>query len=274
MDITSTKKLHNGVMIPRLGFGVFRASVEDTVKSVKWALEAGYRHIDTAKIYGNEAAVGKAVKESGIPRDKIFITTKLWNQDMRDNRQEEAFEQSLKDLGMDYVDLYLIHWPVPNFAESWNILEKLYKEKKIRAIGVSNFQIHHLEELAQTQVVMPVVNQIECHPYLTQQPLIHFCRGMDIAVEAWGPLGGQGADIMEQKTIRDIAEKHERTPAQVILRWHLQHDVIPLPKSVHRERVFSNADLYDFNLDEGDIAAIDAMNQDKRLGADPDNFSF
>ena len=274
MDINSAKKLNNGVEIPCLGFGVFRASAADTEKSVLWALEAGYRHIDTAKIYGNEAAVGKAVKESGIDRADIFITTKLWNEDMRAGKQREAFAQSLKALDTDYVDLYLIHWPVENFAASWKILEEFYAAGNAKAIGVSNFQTHHLDALLQTAKVVPAVNQVESHPYLTQKPLMAYCESKGIACEAWGPLGGQGANIMDEAVIKDLATKYGRTPAQIILRWDLQRGIIPLPKSVHRERVFSNADLYDFALEEADMTAINSMNRNLRLGADPDNFNF
>lgn len=274
MDIASTKKLDNGVTMPALGFGVYKVGDKEAEQSVLWALEAGYRHIDTAKVYENEKGVGRAIKAGGVKREEIFVTTKLWNQDMRDNRQKAAFEQSLKDLGTDYVDLYLIHWPVPNFAESWNILEQIYRTGKARAIGVSNFQIHHLERLAETREIAPMVNQIESHPLLTQKDLTGYCRQKGIICEAWSPLGGEGARILEEKTIRDIAAKHGRTEAQVVLRWDLQRNVVPLPKSVHRERIESNADLFDFTLGDGDMAAIDAMNKNKRVGPDPDNFNF
>lgn len=274
MDISSTITLHNGGAMPRLGFGVFRASVKDAETSVRWALEAGYRHIDTAKIYGNEAAVGRAVKGSGLMREHIFVTTKLWNADMRAGRQMAAFEESLNELGMDYVDLYLIHWPVENFVESWKILEEIHASGRAKAIGVSNFQPHHLDTLLQTAQIVPAVNQVESHPYLTQKPLMDYCAQKGIVCEAWGPLGGQGAQIMAEQTIGDIADKHGKTPAQVILRWDLQRGIVPLPKSVHRERIFSNAELYDFALDDEDMRAIEAMNRDQRLGADPDNFSF
>ena len=274
MDINTKKRLRNGVEIPILGFGVWKASDKEAEQSVLWALEAGYRHIDTAKIYGNEAGVGRAVNASGIPRDQIFVTTKLWNDDMRKKRERAAFEQSLKDLCLEYVDLYLVHWPVAQFAESWKVMEEILASKQARAIGVCNFQIHHLEALLQTAREIPAVNQIESHPLLTQQPLLQYCEAKDMACEAWSPLGGEGARMLQEETIVGIAEKYGKTPAQIILRWDLQRGFIPLPKSVHKERIASNAALFDFTLDDADMAAINAMNQDKRIGPDPDNFPF
>ena len=274
MDITTKKTLNNGVQMPILGYGVFLADNEETERGVLWALEAGYRHIDTAAYYGNEKAVGKAVKSSGLKRNEVFVTTKLWNQDQRDKRQREAFEKSLDELGLEYVDLYLIHWPVSNFPETWNILEDILKSGKAKAIGVSNFQPRHLDKLAETATVTPAVNQVESHPLLTQKPLIEYCAKKGIACQAWSPLGGKGARILDEKTIKDLADKHGRTPAQIVLRWDLQRGITPLPKSVHQERIISNARLFDFSLGDDDMAVIDAMNKNKRGGPDPDHVDF
>ena len=274
MDMSTTRKLRNGVLMPVLGYGVFKASDKEAEQGVLWALEAGYRHIDTAKIYGNEAGVGRAIAASGIPREQLFVTTKLWNDDMRKNRQREAFDQSLKDLNLKYVDLYLIHWPVENFAESWKIMEEILASKRARAVGVSNFQIHHLETLQKSSTEIPAVNQIESHPLLTQEPLLEYCTGKGIVCQAWSPLGGEGGKVLKEKTIVGIAEKYGRTPAQIVLRWDLQRGFVPLPKSVHKERIISNADLFDFELDDTDMKAISAMNRNHRFGSDPDTFTF
>lgn len=270
-------KLNNGVAIPQLGFGVFRAADgAETENAVRWALEAGYRHIDTAKIYGNEASVGRAMRASGLKREEIFLTTKLWTTDVREGRTRAAFEESLDQLGTDYVDLYLIHWPAEGFAQAWAEMEKLYGEGKIRAIGVSNFHQHHLEELAKTATVKPAVNQIESHPYLTNQPLIDYCRGQGIDVEVWSPLGGSlgKADILHDATILALAQKYGKSAAQIALRWHLQRGVIVMPKSVHRERIAANLDIFDFALSEEDMAAVSALNRDLRVGSHPDHFTF
>lgn len=270
-------KLNNGVSIPQLGFGVFRAADgAETENAVRWALEAGCRHIDTARIYGNEASVGRAVRASGVKREEIFLTTKLWTKDVRAGRTREAFEESLTALGTDYVDLYLIHWPAEGFAEAWAEMEKLYAEGRVRAIGVSNFHQHHLEELARTAKVKPAVDQIESHPYLSNQPLIDFCRGQGMDVEVWSPLGGSlgKANILKDETILALAQKYGKSPAQVTIRWHLQRGVIVMPKSTHRERIAANLDVFDFALSEEDMAAVSALDRGLRTGSDPDNFTF
>lgn len=270
-------KLNNGVSIPQLGFGVFRAADGDeTENAVRWALEAGCRHIDTAKIYGNEASVGRAMRASGVKREEIFLTTKLWTTDVREGRTRAAFEESLAALGTDYVDLYLIHWPAEGFIQAWAEMEELYREGRIRAIGVSNFHRQHLEALARAADVRPAVNQIESHPYLTNQPLIDSCIAQGIAVEAWSPLGGslKKADILHDPTILALAQKYGRSAAQITLRWHLQRGVIVIPKSVHRERIASNLAVFDFALCEEDMAAISALNRNLRVGSDPDCFTF
>jgi diketogulonate reductase-like aldo/keto reductase len=276
MDITSTKILNNGVKIPVLGLGVFRVENDRVcTDAVRWALEAGYRHIDTAAIYGNEEATGKGIKESGVPREEIFLTTKLWNEDMRMNRQEAAFEESLKRLETDYVDLYLIHWPVPGkFAESWKVLEKLFRDGRIRAAGVSNFHAHHLEEIAKISDLVPAVNQIECHPLLSQKALVDYCGKKDIAVTAWSPLGGVKLNLAENETLKKISAKFGKTPVQVVLRWDLQRGIITIPKSVRKERIIENRNIFDFELSADDMRIIDSMNKDQRAGSDPDNFNF
>ncbi len=276
MNLQTTRKLNNGVEIPMLGLGVFQSPVgSETQNAVKWALEAGYRHIDTAAAYNNEADVGVGVRESGVPREEIFITTKLWNGNMREGNQLEAFNNSLDLLGMDYVDLYLIHWPVPGkFIESWKVLEEIYASGKAKAIGVSNFNAHHIDELMQTAKVTPAVNQIEYHPLLTQVGLIDYCEKAGIAPEAWSPLGGTGGNLLQNTTIGDIAKKYSKSPAQVIIRWDLQNGVITIPKSVHQNRIAQNTEVFDFALTDEDMAAINALNKDQRVGPDPDNFNF
>lgn len=274
MNILSTLTLNNGVEMPQFGFGVFQSAVgRETYQAVLWALEAGYRHIDTAMIYGNEADVGQAIIDSGVPREKIFLTTKLWNEDMRQDRQEQAFQDSLKRLQVDYVDLYLIHWPVRGkYHESWKILEKLYATGKARAIGVSNFQISHLDTILADAQIVPAVNQIELHPQLTQEPLDAYCRSKGIAVQAWSPLGG--GVLLRDPTLAEIGAKYNKTTAQVILRWDLQRGIITIPKSVHQDRIISNTEVFDFELSAEDMDRISALNLDRRTGADPDTFKF
>jgi len=278
MDINTTKKLNNGVEIPLLGFGVYQAKEgEEAVNAVRWALEAGYRHIDTAAVYQNEESVGRAIIESGIPRDKIFLTTKLWNDDMRKGRQKEAFEESLKRLKTDYVDLYLIHWPVAGkYKESWKVLEELYQSGKVRAIGVSNFHKSHLDDLLADAKVVPAVNQVECHPWLNQEPLFDYCNKLNIAFEAWSPRCGTGTGkaLLNDERLKAIAAKYNKSAAQVILRWDLQRGIITIPKSVHKERIFANTDIFDFELSKEDMSIINEMNENKRVGPDPDNFNF
>ena len=267
--------LNNGVSIPQVGIGVFLTPKgEVTENSVRWALEAGYRHIDTAMIYENEENVGNVIKTGLVKREDIFITTKLWNEDIRKGRAKEAFEESLKRLQTDYVDLYLIHWPAEGYEEAWSVMEELYREGKIKAIGVSNFQIHHLEQLAKTATVMPVVNQIESHPYFTNQEVIDYCKQKNIAVEVWSPLGGTGGNLLEDDTLQKLANKYQKTPAQIVIRWDIQRDVIVLPKSVHRDRIISNLEVYDFVLEDADMELINQLNKDMRIGAHPDTFTF
>lgn len=265
--------LANGVRMPWLGLGVWRTPEGEAVEqAVAWALEAGYRHVDTAALYRNEAGVGKAIRASGVDRKAIFVTSKVWNSDQGYDNTLRAFEASQRRLDLGPLDLYLIHWPVAGkFADTWRALERLYDEGHVRAIGVSNFQVHHLEELAQTANVAPMVNQVELHPLLTQVPLREYCRAHGIQIEAWSPLM-QGH--LDQPIIAEIARAHGKTPAQVVLRWDLQHGIVTIPKSVHRERIRENAQVFDFALTDQEMAAIDGLNQDSRFGPDPDHFDF
>lgn len=268
-------KLNNGIEIPQMGLGVFQSPQgEDTVNSVKWALEAGYGHIDTAKIYGNESDVGKAMLESGVPREDIFLTTKLWNGDIRAERTREAFEESLKALKTDYVDLYLIHWPVDKFEKAWMVMEELYQEGKIKAIGLSNFHKSHLDKIQEIARVKPVINQIESHPYMNNQELIDLSKSLGMEVEVWSPLGGTGGNVLEDKTLNELAEKYGKTPAQIVLRWDIQRGVIVIPKSTHKDRIVSNINVFDFELSDEDMAVINQLNKNLRVGPDPDNFDF
>lgn len=273
-NLQSTTKLANGVEMPWFGLGVFK--VEDgqqVVDSVKWAINAGYKSIDTAKIYENEEGVGQAIKEAGVPREDLFITTKVWNADQGYESTLEAFETSLNKLGLDYLDLYLIHWPVEGkYKDTWRALEKLYKDGKVKAIGVSNFQIHHLEDLMKDAEVKPMVNQVELHPLLTQVELRDFCKKNDIQIEAWSPLA-QG-ELLDNAVLKEIANKHGKSTAQVILRWDLQSEIVTIPKSVKEHRIVENASIFDFELSQDDMAKIDALNKNHRVGPDPDNFDF
>ena len=268
-----SKKLVNGIEMPRLGLGVWRVEESDATDSVKWAIENGYRLIDTAAVYKNEKGVGEGIRQSGIKREDLFVTTKLWNADQGYDSAHQAFNESLERLGLDYVDLYLIHWPVEGkFNDSWRAMEEIYESGRAKAIGVSNFHQHHIEELMTTAKIKPMVDQIELHPTLTQVELRDYLAGEGIAVEAWSPLG-QGK-ILQNPTLVEIGEKHNKTAAQVIIRWHLQSDIIVIPKSVHEERIKENYDVFDFELTDEEIGQINALNIDERLGADPDNFDF
>jgi len=273
-DLKGTVKLANGVEMPYLGLGVFKTNEGTEVEnSVKWALEAGYRHIDTAAIYQNERGVGNAMKASGIPRNELFITTKAWNENQRKGTVMEGFEESLKLLQTDYVDLYLIHWPVKGkYNATWKVMEEIYRSGRAKAIGVSNFLLHHLEDIFKIAEIMPMVNQMECHPYLVQQSLIDFCLAHKIVFEAWSPIM-QGA-VNNVPLLVELSGKYKKTPVQIVLRWDLQKGIVTIPKSVHKDRIVSNADLFDFELSAEDIRRIDSLDKNERLGAHPDTFTF
>lgn len=273
-NLQSTTTLANGVKMPWLGLGVYKVEDgQEVVDSVKYAIKAGYKSIDTAKIYENEEGVGQAIKESGVSREELFVTSKVWNADQGYDTTIQAFETSLNKLGLEYLDLYLIHWPVEGkYKDTWKALEKLYKDGKIRAIGVSNFQVHHLEDLITDAEVKPMVNQIEFHPLLTQTEVREYCKKQEIQVEAWSPLA-QG-ELLDNEVLIQIAEKHGKSTAQVILRWDLQNEVVTIPKSTKEHRIIQNADVFDFELNAEEVEKINALNQNHRVGPDPDNFDF
>ncbi|MBB5179351.1 diketogulonate reductase-like aldo/keto reductase [Planomicrobium koreense] len=267
--------LNNGLKMPQLGYGVWQVPDNEAADAVTEAIKVGYRSIDTAMIYKNEAGVGQALKESSVPREELFITTKVWNSDQGYDSTLRAFEDSLERLGLDYVDLYLIHWPTPDFGQyvdTYKALEKLYKDGKVKAIGVCNFEIEHLERLLEECDVPPVLNQVECHPYLAQTELKEFCAQHDIFVEAWSPLD-QGGEVLQDPTVIAIAEAHSKTPAQVVLRWHLQNGTIAIPKSVTPSRIAENFDLFDFELSADDMDKIHALNKNRRKGAHPNEMN-
>ncbi|GII60142.1 oxidoreductase [Sphaerisporangium krabiense] len=268
-------RLNNDVRIPQLGFGVFKVPEQETATAVTAALESGYRSIDTAAVYGNEAAVGAALAESDVPRDEIFVTTKLWNDAQGYDAALTGFDESLARLGLDYVDLYLIHWPAPArdlYLDTWRAFEKLYADERVRAIGVSNFQPAHLRRLLEHTGVVPVLNQIELHPYLQQEELRALHAEHGIATEAWSPIARGGA-LLQDPVITSIAARHGRTPAQVVLRWHIHLGNIVIPKSVTPSRVKENIDIFDFSLTPEDLAAISTLDNGTRTGPDPDTFN-
>jgi diketogulonate reductase-like aldo/keto reductase len=273
-SITDCTLLNNGLKMPWLGFGVLQIEDGRQVEhAVKAALEIGYRSIDTATVYRNESGVGKAIRESGIPREDIFLTTKVWNDDQRGKRTLAAFEESLKRLDTEYVDLYLIHWPVKGcYQETWHEMEEIYHSGRVKAIGVSNFQVHHLEDILSDSQIVPTVNQIEFHPFLAQPGLLKFCKEHRIQVEAWSPLM-QGQIVTEQ-AVQELARTCHRTPAQITLRWDLQHGVVTIPKSSHSNRIAENAQIFDFELSQEDMSVLDALDQGKRVGPDPEKFDF
>jgi len=268
-------RLNNGVEIPQLGFGVFQIKPEDTVEAVTTALEVGYRHIDTAQMYRNEKEVGEAIAKSGIDPSEIFVTSKLNNNKHDFDDALAAFDQTLDDLRLDRIDLFLIHWPLPkvgNFVDTWKALERIYQEGRARSIGVSNFQPHHLRRLHQETTVVPAVNQIELHPYLTQDELRAFDAEHGIATEAWSPIAQGG--VLEDATITDLASSYGKTSAQVVLRWHIQLGNIVFPKSVKQGRMRENFEIFDFELTDTDMSLISALNKDERTGPNPDEMNW
>lgn len=277
-NLQSTTVLHNGVEMPWFGLGVFK--VEDgpeLVEAVKAAIKAGYRSIDTAAIYENEKAVGEGIragiKEAGITRKDLFITSKVWNADQGYETTLAAYEESLNKLGLDYLDLYLVHWPVEGkYKETWRALETLYKENRVRAIGVSNFQIHHLQDVIKEAEIKPMINQVEYHPRLTQKELQMFCKEQGIQMEAWSPL--MQGQLLDNDILQEIANKYDKSIAQIILRWDLQNEVVTIPKSTKEHRIIANAAIFDFELAREDMEQIDALNENYRVGPDPDNFDF
>ena len=268
--------LNDGVQIPQLGLGVWQLDDDQAYASSKAALAAGYRHIDTAMIYGNEAGVGRAVAESGLARKDIFVTSKLWNADQGFDSTLRAFDASLERLGLETLDLYLIHWALPKkaaYRDTWKAFVRLKEEGRVRSIGVSNFNVEHLEHIIDDTGVTPSVNQIEIHPDFAQRELSAWCRDRGIVTESWSPLG-QGGELLKQPVFRDIAERHGKTPAHVILRWHLQQGHVVIPRSSNAERIAANIDVFDFELSAADLAAIDGITQTGRLGPDPLTFEM
>ncbi len=276
--IGSRVTLHNGVEMPVLGLGVFKVEEgQEMIAAIKAAVKLGYRSIDTASIYGNEAGVGQAVQElieeGVVTREELFITSKVWNADLGYEETLAAYEQSLERLGLEQLDLYLIHWPVPGkYRDAWRALEKLYRDGRVRAIGVSNFQIHHLEDLLATAEIVPVINQVELHPKLTQYELQQYCADHGIRLEAWSPL--MQGQLLEHPVLATIAEQHGKQVAQIILRWNLQRGVITIPKSISAKRIADNAQLFDFVLTDEQMQQIDALHEHIRVGPDPDHIDF
>ena len=265
-------KLSNGVEIPVLGFGTWQVKGEDCYNAVTEALKVGYRHIDTAWIYRNEKEVGRAIKDSGIDRNELFITTKCWNDHRGYENTLNAFKESCDNLQVDYLDLYLLHWPKKLDKDSWKAMEELYKSGKIRAIGVSNYHQNHLEDLYTTCTIKPMVDQVEFHPKLTQASLIEFLRKENIQMESWSPLM-RGA-VLDIPLLQELSSKYNRSITQIVLRWNIQKGVVVIPKSVTPSRIKENFEIFDFKLEDEDIIKIDALNENIRTGADPDNFDF
>lgn len=277
-NLQDTTMLHNGVKMPWFGLGVFQVEEGPELEhAVKTAIKNGYRSIDTAAIYGNEEGVGRGIRQgmeaAGISREELFVTSKVWNADLGYESTIAAYETSLSKLGLEYLDLYLIHWPVESkFKEAWRALETLYKEGRVKAIGVSNFLIHQLEELMKDAEIKPMVDQMEHHPRLTQKELQAFCKENGIQFEAWSPL--MQGKLLDNPDLKEIGDKYGKSIAQVILRWDLQNGVVTIPKSTKEHRIIENASVFDFQLSTGDMERIDGLNQNLRVGPDPDNFDF
>ncbi len=293
MDFSTCVALNNGKRIPILGLGVWNMK-DKTYEAVRWALDAGYRHLDCASVYGNEADVGRAIRDSGIPRDELFLTSKLFSGDVRNENVDGGIAGSLERLGTDYLDLYLIHWPIAGkYVAAWKKMEVYAEKGVLRSIGLSNFHPHHYQDVMQEAKIKPVCVQLEIHPYLTQRANIAFYQKEGVAVEAWSPLGGtpgswnndvvassvpdrgrSSGQLFKDPVILAMAEKYGKSAGQIIIRWHLQRGVICIPKSVHKERIIENSQVFDFSISDADMAAITALDHNGRVGADPDTFKF
>lgn len=275
MPDVPTIRMNNGVDIPQLGYGVFQVPPPQTKQAVLDALAAGYRHIDTAEMYRNEEGVGAALAESDLASDDVFVTSKLNNDNHRRDDALRAFDATLKALGVERIDLFIIHWPIPSqnlFVEAWKALEEVYRDGRARAIGVSNFTAHHLRRLFAETEVQPALNQIELHPHFSQREMREFDADHEIVTEAWSPIGGQGGSVLSDPTVGALAQKYAKTPAQVVLRWHVQLGNVVIPKSTHPERMAENMNIFDFELADGDMAMISGMDNGQRVGPDPDHF--
>lgn len=269
--------LNNHQAMPVLGLGTYKIgrTDDDVYRAIRSALDIGYRHIDTATLYLNEQAVGKAIRESGIPREELFVTTKLWGSDVLKNNIQGAFAGSLKNMGLDYLDLYLVHWPVKGKLQStWQQMEEIHRSGRVRSIGLSNHQIHHMKEALESATIQPVVNQVELHPYLPQDELRAFCATQNIVVQAWSPLASNKIPLLEESILAQIGKKHGKSPAQVVLRWHLQLGVVPLPKSSNADRQRENFQVFDFELSDQEMQQVNALDRDHRTGMHPDNIEF
>jgi diketogulonate reductase-like aldo/keto reductase len=273
-DINGKVTLSNGVEMPYLGLGTWKSNEgPEVIEAVKWAIETGYRHIDTAAVYMNEKGVGEGIRQSGIVRSEVFVTSKVWNGDQGYESTLKACKKSLNKLGLDQLDLYLVHWPVKGkYKETWRAMEKIYKEGLARAIGVSNFMQHHLEDLLSDVEIVPMVNQMECHPRLVQQDLIDFCHARNIRYEAWSPIMKGGVNDID--LLKQIGKKYGKSPVQVTLRWNLQKGIVTIPKSTNRDRIRQNADIFDFELSNDEVTQFDGLHANYRIGPDPDNFDF